>query len=238
MTRLLTIVSMLATAACGGDDGGPFPINPGGGGSGSSELGPDAAIDLDAPTTIAGRVCMVLDARAPTTCAASGAGDLTVDLGAEQVTTAADGTFSITRPAGVGLVWGVTGTAVVASAMRLGSSNVIPAINANVYADMVSGTQPNISAPGAILARFTRAGVPVSNLSVTSAPTSDSGAYYDNASATSWDSVATSGGGVAWIPSIAAGTVTLGWDTGAASDVIENVPVFANVVTFVGAELP
>src|SRR6476660_1845280 len=96
-----TIVLVAALAACGGDDGTGFPIMPGGGGSGSSSM-PDASIggDEDGGSTLTGRVCLVSDARRPTTCAGSGADGLTVTVGGSTATTAADGSFSLTRPSG------------------------------------------------------------------------------------------------------------------------------------------
>lgn len=242
MTRTAIAVLTFA-AACGGDDGG-FPIMPGGGGSGSATL-PDAAIDEqgDAGTTITGRVCLINDARTPTSCASSGADGFIVYVDTLQTTTAADGTFSLMRPTGSDLFWTITGAGIETSAMKYSATGTptIPAISTLLYADMISATQPSIgNTDGAVIARVTRAGTPVSDVLVSASPVPSSGVYYDGATATDWQDIGTGANGVAWIPGMPAGSATLAFDTGAGDPLstVSGVPVFVDSITFVFHTVP
>lgn len=241
MTRLA--IALVLAAACGGDDGGGFPIMPGGGGSGSS-TNPDAAVDDggDASTMIAGRVCLISDARTPTACAATGADGFTVSLDAQQATTAADGSFTLARPSGSNLVWRVTGTGIEPSAMVYSASApaTIPALTSLVYGDMLAAMQPTVgNTDGAVIARVTRGTSPVSGIVVSTSPLSTSGTYYDGASTIDWNDVATGANGVAWIPGMPAGTATLAFDTGGSNGVtMASAPVFADTITFVFHTVP
>src|SRR5690606_6583468 len=108
MTRLCCLALVLV--ACGGDDSEWLPIVPGGNpGTGGSPMMDASLGDIDVPDVITGQVCKLLDARAPTTCAAIGAGGLVIALGDQQATTADDGAFSILHPGGTDLVWRVFG---------------------------------------------------------------------------------------------------------------------------------
>jgi hypothetical protein len=244
MTRpvLAAILAVASVAACGSDDGGGFPIVPGGGGGTGSSSQADAAVDGggDASMTITGRVCLIDDARSPTTCAATGADGFTVTLGTVEATTAADGMFTLVRPTGTNLVWRVSGTTIRASALKYSSSTstpLIPAISTLIYDDMLAATQASIAnGDGAIITRAARNGTPVANLVVESAPLST--VYYDGATTVDWEQDSTGSNGVAWIPSIPTGTAALTFDTGTATSTASGVPVFADTVTFVFHAVP
>lgn len=240
MTRLLLLAATIM-GACGGDgDNGKFPIVAGGGGSGNS-FRVDAYVDnADTNTSQTARVCLLADARNPTTCAASGADGLTVTAGNQQATTTADGTFTITRPTGTNLVWGVTGTGIEPTLMKYSATTTtIPALGTVLYDDMLGATQAFVVlGSGGIIAQVTRNATPVADATAIASPQPDSAVYYDGADAVMWVQDATNGFGVVWIPSIPAGTVSLSVDSGAVSNTdITGIPVAADAITFVFSEL-
>jgi hypothetical protein len=244
MTRLaLVLVGATFGALLGGceNEGGThFPIVPGIGGEGSSMIMADAAVESDAASTeLAGRVCLLSDARAPGTCASSGADGLTVTLGSQTVTTGADGSFTMTRPTATNLVWSVSGTGVEPSAMRLSSGAKIPVVSTLLYADMIAGMNATITVDtGAIIARITHAGAPLAGAAVVATPVPDSETYYDGAGVADWNFDATGPFGVVWISSIATGTASLAVTAGAVQDTVGGIPVFAGTITFELAEIP
>ena len=132
--RLRLAILGILVAACGGDDGG-FPVGGGGnfdggnnGGTDGSLIdaritdarivdGPPAAIDA---ALVMGRVCLATDPRKLNACASTGAGGLTVRLGANPATTTADdGRFTVVGTPGGGTLWRVTGANIVTSIMAL-----------------------------------------------------------------------------------------------------------------------
>lgn len=238
MSRACLLLAMLA--ACSGDDGSGYPVAPGGGGSGSS-MSPDAAVeDGDASTMIGGRVCLVADARQPSAgCATTGADGLSVTLGQQMATTAADGSFTIARPAATDIVWAVSGDGIMPSAMQLASGSTIPAISTAVYDNMLAATSATVAGgDGIIIARFTRGGVATAGVVVSTSPAATSGIYYDGTSAVDWELDSTQSFGAVWVPSIAPGEVDLTYSVGTSAGTIANVPVFAGTITFVPAALP
>jgi hypothetical protein len=240
--RLVALASASLLAALAGchEDVEMFPIGPGGFGTGGGTT-PDAAIGGDGGdggSTISGRVCLISDARNPTTCASSGAEDLTVTLGSATATTAADGSFTIASATGTGLVWRVTGAAIQASAMQVSTVATIPVISALLYEDMVTTNNVVGSAgTGAIIARFTTNDSGVSGLIAATSPDPEGQIFYDGTSATVWDVTATSTFGAIWVPGLAAGATTLTVG-GAADSSITGIPVYADTITFVLAEIP
>src|SRR5688500_17136393 len=168
MKRLIAIALI---AACSSDDIGlDFQIEPGGGHVVGGTARIDAAIDGgDASTTITGRVCLlVMDLRTLTACSATGADNLTVTLGTSTAITAADGTFTVMRPADTtGLTWSVTGADIVSSAVAFGSTTTLPAFGKIAYQQMVADNQAVTSpSDGAMVVRITRAGAPVATATV------------------------------------------------------------------------
>lgn len=235
MTRLLLLVALLG--ACEEERDG-FPIMPGGGGSGSSFV-PDAAVEDDGGTELTGRACLIADPRAPTQCATSGADGLTVTLGSSTATTAADGSFTITRPSGTNLVWFVNGTGVETSAMRASYGTTMPVIGSLVYGDMIAGMSAIVSVDtGAIIAQVRRAGAALTGAVAVASPQPDSATYYDGAGVADWELDATGSAGVVWISAIAPGTASIALDTGSVQGTIGGIPVFAGLITFELAEIP
>lgn len=229
-------------AACGGDDVELYPINPGGGGPAGGVNRVDASVENgDSGVQISGRVCLINDARNPTSCSASGAGGLTVTLGTRTATTMTDGTFTITVMTGASNVWHVTGTGIVSSATQVIGSNIIPALSSQLYADMVANS--NVVPPagsGTIIAKLTSGGNALTNATATTNPTPAGGVFYDGQNATNWDQTSTGPFGAVWVPGItptstASLTVTNGSQ---AQTVLMNIPVFADTITFVFADIP
>ncbi len=240
--RVLLAATTLV-AACGGDESEGFPIMPSGGGGGSSSR-PDAAVDGgdgDANMTIAGRVCLINDVRAPATCASTGADGFTVNLGTAQATTAANGAFTLTRPTGSNLVWRVSGgTTIVPSALEYAistSSPSIPAIDRVLYEEMLASTGAAVATgAGAVIVRAARNDTPVAGLAAASSPASV--VYYDGATPTDWELDITGTNGIAWIPTLPEGTASVTFDDGSATSTATDIPVFADTVTFRFHDVP
>src|ERR1043165_3884112 len=92
---LATLAGAGAGAGCH-DDVEMFPIGPGGFGPGGGTTPDPPGVDgKGGAPTINVRVCLINDPRKPTEWPASGADGLTVTLGTETATTAADGSFTI-----------------------------------------------------------------------------------------------------------------------------------------------
>lgn len=236
------LVAIALIAACSNEEAGvDFPIQPGGGVGvgGSSRV--DAAIDgNDANETIAGRVCLlVANLHALTDCAATGAENLTVTLGTAMATTAADGSFTIMRPADTtGLSWSVTGTQIVASSIAFAATTTIPAFDAAAYQQMVSANDASAS-DGAMVVRITKAGARVMGATVAIAPTPQSEIYYDSGDDLNWTIGGSTGeDGVAWIPSIPGDSAQLSVVVDVNTMLAFTVDLPADTITFVFADIP
>ncbi len=211
MTRRGVLVLVLAFAGCKStkDD---YPIDPGGG-SGKPDAHPadapaDTATPTDAPRDapadamwiqIAGKVCLADDPTMLATCSATEAGGLTVQLGMEVATTAADGSFTISVPAVTG-TWKVTGSAIATSVkVAAGASYQIPAITLTQYQAMISANVPTGSlqvGQGSLIAALHHA-AGVAGATGTTTP-SAADMFYDAGDPTTWGTQATSDGGVVW----------------------------------------
>jgi hypothetical protein len=220
----------------------PYPISPGGGGgsTGIDEL-PDGAIDdSDASLMIAGRVC-VLSAtpHALAGCDATGADGITVTLGDEMTTTGDDGAFMIMRPSNTaGLSWRVSAVGFKTSVIKFGTSTTLPSIDELTYAEMLGALQATVTAgQGALMTRVTRLGAAVPQATV-SAAQQDSLTYYDGPSELEWQTLQTGSFGVAWIPSLPAGSAQLTVTSDETPTVITGHQVVADAITFVLAEIP
>ncbi|HEY5926789.1 MAG TPA: hypothetical protein VIV11_34115 [Kofleriaceae bacterium] len=238
--KWLPAVALLA--ACGNEPSEGFPIHPGGGGGTGSSFRPDAPpIGSDAEMTISGRVCLLLAApHTLGTCAATGADNLTVMLGTSMAVTAADGSFTIMRPAvTTDVVWRITGAGIVPSAIKFGTVTTLPAIDETGYDEMLVAMNATVTVgSGAIMTRVTRTGFAVSDATVVAQPAPDSEIFYDGADALTWETDATGTYGVAWMPSIATGNATLTITSGAVQTMVMAQPVFTDTITFVFAEIP
>lgn len=228
-----------ATGACR-DDVEMFPIGPGGFGTGGGTT-PDAGGDAagsDGGGMISGRVCLITDARTPTLCADTGADGLSVVLGTATATTSANGSFMIANTGGTGLVWRVSGDAIYGAAMQLTLVNLIPAISATVFEDMVVSTNATIGdGSGSVIARFTHNNAGVSGISAVTTPDPVGQIYYDGANAVMWETAMTGSFGVVWVPGVSPSNATL-TVSGAVDDTITGIPVFADTATFVLVTVP
>lgn len=209
--------ALVLVAACNNSNN--YPVLGGGGGGGHS--GTDAGSAIDAATdgasdavpgdagTIAGRVCLLSDVRDLTSCASTGAAGLTVTLGtgsgAGSATTADDGSFTLTKPAGTGLLWQVTGATIVTSSMAFGTQTIIPAVTSTDYGNL-QGSNGVVAAPGqgAVMARITQAGSPLAGATASANPASQQYlVYYAGSDANQWNTTATDARGTAWLPGLA-----------------------------------
>lgn len=225
---------LVATAACGGDDIELYPITPGGGGGGGIAQ-PDAGIDADVGGSVSGRVCAISDARKPQDCA-SGAAGVTVKIGSQMATTAADGTFSISRDAGATL-WQVSGTGYVSSAMTFASGTNIPLLEQTVY-DTMLDTNSAISGgnTGAIIMNVRHLGSPVNGAEGSATPAPGGATYYDASTYDVWETDTTAAAGVIWIPGLTAGMESVEV-TSNGTKTFPGILVIADTITWVFANV-
>ncbi|NVB82401.1 MAG: hypothetical protein HOV81_28740 [Kofleriaceae bacterium] len=236
------IAGLLLLVACDHDIE-MFPVMPGGGGGSSGTGFVDAGFGGDAGdagNTINARVCLLVDARFPTTCANTGAGNLMVSLGSFTATTADDGSFTIMRPTSSNLVWRVSGDSVFPSAMSFGTLTSIPALDLAVYLEMVGAN--NVTPPvedGQIIAKVLRGTTPISNVTATTDPISDVPPLYDGGDAVHWQGNATGQLGSIWVPGVRPPSAQLNLRVGTTDLApVVGIPLFQSTVTFVFAEFP
>ena len=212
-------------AACGGDDGGGFPV--GGGGNDGGFTFPDGGVVSDsAPTDgttsgdatpapvdaalIVGRVCLATDPRDLNGCADTGAAGLTVRLGDQVTTTADDGSFTI---AAAGGTWRVSGANIVTSIMALADYE-IPAITRTTFDAMLADSLDMGSlnpGEGSVMIQVIRNGTGLDTATASSTPPSAFQPFYDNASSpTDWNQmVGTGTGGTIWLAGLDVGTASV-----------------------------
>lgn len=239
MWRVSMLALLVACRAGGGDD--EFPIEPGGTpGTGTMV---DAAVvdapDFDAMSMIAGRVCLIADLRALTACASTGAGGITVTLGASSAITSDSGEFTIAAPSGANLVWRASAGDLVTSVVPFGPSTLIPAIGVEDFNDLQNANGVLIvDGQGSIVARVVKGGLPQSDVVVDVAPLAQFPTRYDGLTPTAWTELATGPAGTAWIPGAALGTniVTATPAAGAAASATVLVEDLA--ITYVTIALP
>jgi hypothetical protein len=239
MKRLAVLVLL---AACS-KESEMLPIDPGGGGTGTgSGFRPDASMPGgDASPFITGRVCYVAnDLRAFNGCATTGAAEFTVQLGTDMVQTAADGTFTMMRPAiTTGLTWIVSRDDTVTSRIKFGGTTTLPALDAIAYDQMLQATNVAIANnSGGMMVRVTRTGAPVVGATVAAQPVPDAGPFYDGPSELEWELDSTGAFGVAWLPSTPVGTSQLTITSGMMNTTVTGHSVAADALTFVFAEIP
>lgn len=223
MRALWTVV--LLVAACGKSDTTNLPPPPGGTTDGGGFALPDARTSgsgdaassggYDGGGSITGRVCLATDPRAltdlvsPTACASSGAGGLTVYLGANQTMTSADGTFTIAAPGATsGLVWHVEGPGIVPSAM-LFTDYEIPALTTATLTALETANNVTLGpGEGSIFAQIIHNGAGDPGVVAACSPAPDYDSFYDGASATQWAQGTTGSYGALWCAGLDAGDGT------------------------------
>lgn len=234
---------LLALAACEGD-GAKYPIVGGGGGGGGGGMHPgvDASVDGNdgGNEHLAGRVCLITDARQPTTCATTGADMLTVTLDGRTTTTAADGTFTIDAPTGTNIQWLVTGTDLVTSIMGFSAVHTIPAMKDVDYLDLANSNGViGLPGNGDVFLHVTHGATNVQAVAATSAPAAEYATLYDGGAPTTWTQLGTGPFGMVWFAGLPQGavTVTLTPQGGTATPV-STIPVGDQTLTWVSVELP
>jgi hypothetical protein len=243
-------VLLVLIAACGSDNDGDFPILPNTSTSTSGGPRVDGGVVLDAllgdggtvVTVITGRVCVVVDLRVPTVCAATGAGGLVVTLDGAIATTAADGSFTIPTVQSSFLTWTVTGAGIVPSVVPLTTSALVPAMNASAYIDLLDANGVLIAVgQGSVVARVVTALGPVSGVTAVPVPVGTAPVLYDTAtSALTWSQDRTDGFGVVWLPAMAATSeqaITFTPPAPLVTRIVPHIPVLSGAITFITVDL-
>jgi hypothetical protein len=196
--------------------------------------------------SVQGRVCIASDLRDSLTCASTNAGGLTVAMGSQTTTTNADGTFTFDAPTTPVNSFTVTGTStgglrVVPTASPFSNTVVVPAIDADLFARMLSSNGIVLGdGTGSVLASVTRNGQPVSGITATSAPQSAFGPFYDSTSPVTWGLGGTATRGVVLVPGLTAGNVDLSFQSslGGIETTVSGVQVMNGGVTVLDTVLP
>jgi hypothetical protein len=242
MRWLVAIAVVLgALGGCKQGDGALYPINPGGGGGGGGGGGVDAAVFGDANIdVIPGQVCLTSDARAPNTCATTGAGGLIVTLDGNTATTDPDGTFVIDVPQSSNISWQVSGTDIMTSVMSYSAVHRIPVMSEVDYFDLANSNSV-VPAPGQgdVFVHLTHQGASVAMATAAVAPAAEFPTLYDGSAVTTWTQISTSTAGVVWIPGLPQGSaaVTVTPDGGTAT-IVNSIPIGDQTLTWVSVELP
>jgi hypothetical protein len=244
----LVCVFGVVGACKAGDDYGVVPGGGGpiGGGSGSGSGVTDGPM-FDPDAAAMGRVCVMSDPRDPTSCAGLGADGITVTLGNYQATTSADGSFVIQTTGGSGLVWHLSGSAIVPTVVPYSPSRTIPTISVNRYDQLLGDNGILFSdQEAAVFARVTQGGAVAVGATASATPPPTSAIFYDGGNATDWNQNATGAFGMVWIPQLdiqtgtsATATITPA-DTGGGSmpRSFPGIPLENLSITFVGLDLP
>ena len=226
-------------AACKQGGGGDYPINPGGDDVGDffpQPDGPPADQALgDANAMITGRVCLLGDVRVPASCAATGAGGITVVLGTASATTADDGMFSLVSPGGTNLVWLAGAAGLVTSVVPVSTSNILPVLTAADYDDMLATNGVILNADQSSIILYVRdATGPLAGAGVTVSPPATFPSMHDTANKSVWVAGDTGTIGVSWTPGVntlpGVASVTVGPPAGAAQQF--TLPVQDGTITF------
>jgi hypothetical protein len=191
---------------------------------------------------ISGRVCLIMaDPRALATCADTGADNITVALGGVTTTTGANGAFTLVPPAASNLVFTVSGPSIVTSSQIFSPTNVIPAINADLFEEVLAAngivlTPGSGSIFGSVLAR----GVPAAGVTAASTPSPAFGPFFDGTTPTSFTLNATGARGVVFLPGVTVGpaSLTLSDLSTETETTVDGIQVVDGGITFVDAVLP
>lgn len=233
---------LLALAACKTSDTDGYPVNPGTG-TDMNKL-PDAPLAIDGSTgdggaMIDGRVCLVSDLRALSTCAPTGAGNIVVTLGTRTATTSDSGAFSIATPSGSNLVWRATGVNIVKTVTPFGASTTIPAISIADYNDLQLANSIVLQAgEGSIVARVVRNSVAVTGAVAGVTPIAQFPTKYDGTTKLGWTELSTRTAGTAWIAGAGVGSPSLAITPPTGTGDTNPVRVEDGAITYVTIDLP
>ena len=155
-------------------------------------------------------------------------------------TTANDGTFQIQGTEATNAVWTVTGENIMQTIEPFTGQVIIPAVVADSFTNLQSENGVLfITGAGDVFVRVVQNSTPVAGAT---AIASNQDAYqtrYDPASGDVWNTDVTGSLGVAWLPSVPAGTqtVTVRPPSPATQIIISNVPIAEGALTFVTADV-
>lgn len=227
---------MVLCAACATDAETELPVEPGTNGSAATG-GEDEAGNTGA--MLRGRVCVVSDIFA-NQCANSGAGGISVSLGDQTTTTADNGMFAMTPPAGTGLSFLISGADVVTTSQALNATMRIPVLQQAVFSRMMAENGITTTAgTGTIFASLVRGGQPVQGVGAQSTPSPAFGPFYDGTMPTPWTLDATGQRGIVWFPGVTAGPADLSFNTGTGGEaIVGGVQVINGGITMVETVLP
>jgi len=233
--------ALVVFGACqgGGDDA--FPVIPQGDDSPITPMldAPPADASGDGATSLAGRACVLADLRNLTSCANQGADGLAVTLGANSALTTADGSFSISAPAGGNVAWNLSAPGYVTSVMALGTVHLIPAVTTVVFDQALLDNGVILQAgQGSVIGRVVQQGANVAGVTAQASPTPGYATFYDGVSAALWDQDATGSFGVFWLTGVAQGSSAIVVTPPSMIPVAVTVPVVDQAITFVTIELP
>jgi hypothetical protein len=237
------LICVLLAAACS-PASTDYPVGVGGGGvgggGGGRGGGPDGGSGSGSGSgsdMIAGRVCLLGDARDFSSCATTGADGITVALpGVTPATTLADGTFVIPRPVGSDLAWSLTGTLIMPSTIGFGASTTIPAITSDAFTTLANNNGVVVDpGQGSILGEILTGGVPAVVATAASTPVGEYPTFYSTAlDMDDWPGTVTDTFGTFWFAGMTPGTAALTFTgDGALPETGPTVPVVAGGVTFV-----
>jgi hypothetical protein len=229
MKTLALAVLLVACADRPDDD---YPVLPGHG----------SGVPGQTSGALSGRVCLIMaDPRSLATCADTGADNLTVSLGGVTTLTAANGGFTLVPPAGSNLAFTVTGPSIMTSSQVFSPTNVIPAINADLFEEVLAAngivlTPGSGSIFGSVFAR----GVPAAGITAASTPSPTFGPFFDGTTPTSFTLDATGARGVVFLPGVTVGPASVRFsDLASESETtVDGIQVVDGGITFVDAVLP
>ncbi|MEO8846901.1 MAG: hypothetical protein ABI591_05700 [Kofleriaceae bacterium] len=234
---------LILLAACQAKDGPEFSIGGGGGGGGGGgQGGVDAFVPRDAGLgdVVTGQVCLLTDARKPSSCATTGVGGYTVTLDGNSALTEPDGSFLIDSPTSSNLMWSVSGADIVSSLMSYSAVHRIPVMKQADYFDLANSNSV-LAAPGFgdVFIHVTHAGTSVAGVAATTTPVATFTTLFDGGTPTTWTQVGTGTFGMVWVPGLAQGSVaaTLTPQGGTAT-AVPNIPVGDQTLTWVSLQLP
>jgi hypothetical protein len=241
-----TALAVFLFAACS-PDSTTYPIGggpgggAGGGGGGGGSGGSGATADAN-PDVIEGLVCVLPDPRDFSTCLASGAGGITVAVGAgTPAVTNDDGSFTITTPSGTNLEWSISGSDVMTSTIGFSTSAVIPAIQTMTF-ETLANENGIVFDPtqGTIIGQVLRAGSGFADATAVAAPIG----IYDTIYASpedqaDWlDATTTTTFGTFLIAGLTPGVETLTLTPGVGSAaIVSDVPSGSGTITFLATSM-
>lgn len=236
----LGLVVALAAGGCTAED--DWVVRPPGGGTGSgSNGGRDGGVD--GASEVTGRLCVVVDLRAPDACARDAAGVRIAVRGGPTVTTGAGGAFSLPAASAARLVDIAAGsTTLVPGIARVlaGEAPALRVADAPAFADVLAAVGvPGLGGLGGVVvyvddaAGDPLAGVVFDNLGTIYAP------LYDDGAATRWRTNGGTGAdGVALLLGAPVGEAVMVTATAGGQPIRLSVPIAADALTFVRATAP